>query len=233
MDANNFQLIPSADWSAARDALISRMGGITEVANDGDLEIATRADADAKKLLRALETARKEVTSKLDAVKKGIMAQQKQLSETLVNEEARINRLCVAYATEKERQRQEELRRIEAERQRQAEAAAAAAAAAASTDDPTSPDYDPFGAAATEVAPPAEPIIVQTTVQRPHSDAASFVKLYKFEIIDESAVPRQYLSVDEKRIRAFLDFQKSQGVAAEDIVIPGVRVFAEMSVRSR
>lgn len=234
MDANNFQLIPSADWSAARDALIGRMHDITKVATDGDLEIATRADADAKKLLRALETARKGVTSKLDAVKKNIMAQQKNLSDALVKEEERINRLCVAYATEKERQRQEELRRAEEERRREAEAAAAAAAAAAaSADDPNSPDYDPFGAAAAEFEPPPPPPVIQTTVQRPRSDSASFVKLYKFEVIDEAAVPRQYLMVDERRIRSYVEFQKSQGVAAEDIAIPGVRVFAEMSVRSR
>ena len=232
-DNNNYQLVLTTDWQAARDKLLLEAKAITTVASDADLERATAIDTTAKKLLNSLETYRKGITSRLDAVKKNIMAQQRELAAALETEQNRVNRLCVAYATEQERKRQEELRRIEEERRREAEAAAAAAAAAeAAASDPASPDYDPFGMAAPEpvVMQPIERVPIQ---QRPRSKSAAFVKVYKFEIQNEADVPRQFLCVDESRIRKFVEYQKSQGVEAEDIRIPGIRVYSEMSVRAR
>ena len=76
-----------------------------------------------------------------------------------------------------------------------------------------------------EDAPPVIPLV--PTVAAPAKTVATdegkvtYRKTPHFEIVDASAVPREYLSVDEKKIGAAV----RSGIATPDAPIPGVRIW--------
>lgn len=57
------------------------------------------------------------------------------------------------------------------------------------------------------------------------------VKVYKFEIVDPTALDRKFLSPDEQKVRAFVQYCKSQGIAPEAIAEPGLRIWEEVAIR--
>lgn len=105
--------IEAAQWVADRDKLLAESQGVTQVTNDAELEKAGSIEARGKKLIKKLETARKEVTSPIDELKKKIMAREKELRANIETEVTRINKMTTAYATEQARKAEEERRRIE------------------------------------------------------------------------------------------------------------------------
>lgn len=60
-----------------------------------------------------------------------------------------------------------------------------------------------------------------------HRSMSNIIKRWKFEIEDESQIPREYLVPDEVKIRAYV--QANKGMAS----IAGVRIFEDLDVRSR
>ena len=55
----------------------------------------------------------------------------------------------------------------------------------------------------------------------------SYTTMYKTEVIDASAIPREYLMVDEVALRRYAKDTKGEGV------VPGVRFYTKKSARSR
>lgn len=212
-------------WLATRSDLLADASSVVAVNGDAELEFAGKVEAGIKKALKKLETERKAVTAPLDEAKKAVMAKEKELAAPLQKELTRINAMTTAYATEVARRVEAERREQERREREAAEAALAAEEAAAA---------DPFGfngaSPAQAVAP--EPVPVATTAM-PRTSANRFVEKWDFKVFDERSVPREFLSVDERKIRAFLAAKKAEGYKADQITVAGINIFATMQVYSR
>lgn len=215
--------IQTVDWTRSRDSLLAEARLISRVADAHDFEVAGEIQARGTKLVKKLEAARKEVTGPLDDLKRQIMAKEKELRKDIDAEVSRIRELTSAYATEQARKAEEERRMIEAAERKAAEMQVAAEAAKAA---------DPFGFNA-PTQPVATPLIPTSTVQTAHSSSNRVVEKWDFSVYDANAVPRDFLSVDEAKIRAFLSAKKSEGYKHDQIAIPGVKISATMQVYSR
>lgn len=239
-------LTKQAAWIAKRDGILERASKISAVTSDADLEMSGWVQSQMSALTKEIEKARMEVTRPLDDVKKSIMAQEKEMCARLTTEFDRVKRLNVAYATKKQQEAEAEQRRIDAinranaereaaeqaKREQEAREEAARKQAAAQTlfgagavVDAVQPEPVPVS------APPAAKIVPQATAPRTASN--SFVTVFKFEVIDASAVPRELCTVDDAKIRAAIQYHKTMGRRADEIVIAGVRVYAETNVSAR
>lgn len=215
--------IQAADWMRSRDILVERAKGICEVTTEAEFEAAGAIQSEGAKLIKRLENARKEVTGPIDDLKKKVMAKEKELRADIEREVNRVKSLTCAYATEQARKAEEERRMIEVAERRVAEMQVAAEAAKAD---------DPFGFNAPS-APAATPLIPSATVKLAHSAATRVVEKWGFSVYDADAVPREFLSVDDTKISAFLAAKKAEGYKADQVAIPGVKVSASMQVYGR
>ena len=215
--------IEAEGWISSRDQLVENSKAVTQVTNESEFETAGALQAQGSKLIKKLENSRKEVTGPLDELKKKIMAKEKELRKDIETEVNRLKTLTSAYATEQARKAEEERRKIEEAERKAAEAQVAAEAAAAA---------DPFGFNA-PAAPAATPYIPPVTVQKAHSASNRVVEKWDFSVLDANAVPREFLSVDETKIRTFLAAKKAEGYKADQIAIPGIKISATMQVYSR
>jgi cell fate (sporulation/competence/biofilm development) regulator YlbF (YheA/YmcA/DUF963 family) len=178
---------------------------------DDDTDLAAKTVmGEIKAELDAHERARKFLTQPLYDHMRAINDQFKAKTDPLTREQSRLKSLCGRFFMDKQeaaRREQEALRR-----KQEAEAKRAAARA------------EKKGVAA---PPPPPPAIVQTPEKTTRTDAgsASVRKVWRFEVIDESQVPREYLVVDEKKIRAVV----KAGVRS----IPGVRIYEDVDVAVR
>lgn len=147
-------------------------------------------------------------------------AKQSEVEAPLDFAERHLKGLMVAYDDEQERIRQqaqraaeEAARKAEEDRRLQQaadiEAAGDAAGAVASLDEP--------------VAPP--PVVVEKTT--PKVAGLSYRDNWTFSIVDADKVPREYLMIDEVKIRAVVRALKA------DTNIPGIKAYAEKVLAGR
>ncbi|MCF7949883.1 MAG: hypothetical protein K9M94_14945 [Spirochaetia bacterium] len=156
----------------------------------------------AKEKKRQAEKERKEVDNKI-----------KQFTDPLNRAENAVRKMIAAYQTEQEKKRraEEEKRRKEAEKKRQEELKKRE-----ESGDTTPVEEDPI---------PEAPVAEKK--EEPKVEGVSFYEHWDFEIENEKAIPRQFLSVDESKIRKYV---KAMKIDAE---IPGVRVYMEKKPRVR
>jgi hypothetical protein len=178
-------------------------------------ELLQRVKGAAKRLLER----RKAITDPMDLAKKNAMALFAPPTAELEAAEARIKRAIAIYVDGQERER----RRLQAEAEEKArkererlEAQAARAEAAGKAEKAE----QLVERAATVTAP-----VVAAEVAKVSGVATR--KVWKFQITDPAAIPREYLIVDETRIGKIV--RAMQG----DTNIPGVKVYAETDVASR
>lgn len=142
-------------------------------------------------------------------------------------QQERERRRLAELAAQRERARLEAEARAQAEaeqRRLQAEAESRRLEEAAALE----AQGDHAGAAHLIAAPVAAPVVIPAPIFQPRSPAppppkvegVSFRDEWDFRIVDESRIPREYLIVDEKKIRAVVKAMR-QGAR-----IPGVEVFA-------
>ena len=221
--------IVAADWVTKRDEIVAAAAEIVTVADNDDFEAATAAIAKLAKHRKELDAARKSITGRLDDVKKEIMAQERTLAGSI---EAEYNRLRAAagdYATRLERERAEAER---ARREAEAEAAMKAEAEAAAQVDNADRARSLFGSdAVAAAAVPVAPVMPVVPDRAYAAGGRKQVVSYDFEVIDATLLDRKFLSVDEKKIRAFLQYAKAQGIDAEAIAEPGLKVKKSISIR--
>lgn len=226
--SDSYALQPQANWLEKRDTTATELKSIATITDSVAYEAATAIIAAAKKLRKELEAERKAVTSRLDAAKKALIQRERDLGAALDAEIERVSGLASAYAAEEMRRREEEQRRIEAERRAAAEAAIAAQEAAAETGDP-----DPFGigidTSAIDAAAAIEAVPVPETTAKPKG----VVMRLRVQVVDESRIPREFLSFDEKKALAWAKYQKSLGARVSDLRADGLRFYEEASVVSR
>lgn len=184
---------------------------------------------------KQLEELRMSMTRPLDEAKRRIMDLFRGPQLKLAAAEETIKKAIGVYQAEERRKAEEargaaeeiarmERERLEAEARAAAEAAKAAAAAG---------DEEAAAAAhvqATVLAAEAEVVqhLAPAVVEQPVKLAGVSTRTdWDFEITDEAAIPREFLMIDEKKIRAYVKAMKSEAKVA------GVRVFARDVISAR
>lgn len=110
-----------------------------------------------------------------------------------------------AWFNENERKRLEEKRRLEEIERKKAEEDMLAAAEHEGDEDILN-----------------EPIVTpEVKVEQPKVDKVSYREKWSFDIIDEKKIPREYLKVDEQKIRGVVQALK------QDCSIPGIKIHCE------
>jgi hypothetical protein len=148
------------------------------------------------------------------------MEQEKEMRAGLECEHQRLKRLNDAYATRKaiEAEAERKRLRLEEEQRRIADAERQAAA------------QDLFGEE-TVIEPTPAPVIAPEPIQdRAKLSNNRTVKRWSFQITDAQVIPREFLIVDDAKIRTYITYcEKMQ----KDPEIPGVKFEARMSVEGR
>ncbi len=169
-----------------------------------------------KGLRAKIEAARVRITQPMNQALRAVNEQAREQDAPLLTAETKIKRGMGEYTAEQDRLRREEQRKAD-ERARKEQGALQAKAATAAAKGKTERAPELQHAASTVVAP---------VIQREPPKVAGIVmrEAWKFEVTDPALVPREYLSVDEKKIRAVVQALKG------DAKIPGVRVYSEQQV---
>lgn len=225
----NDALLLREEWIAERDKLIKLAGNITTVKNDDDLKFAGNIQSAITKHVKMLDAERRKVTGPIDAIKKEIMSSEKTLKAELETELERVKKINTRYATEKlrrengriERERQEAAER-ESERMRKAEEDAKRQA-----------EESAFGENA-QFAPVEEPDLIPEPeikpVSKPKLDNNRMVTRWSMEIANPNAVPREFCTPDEKKIRSYMNYQVKMGATP---ALDGVKFTSRVSVETR
>lgn len=191
------------------------------------LSIVTQTDAEqGGRMLLEIKALRKQVDASFDPIietahtaHKTALTQKKQHTAPLDEAEGIIKRGMAAYATEQQRIQQEEQKRLEELARKEAEEKQNAAAEAA---------WDAGWqeeAVATLEAPPV--VIPKVAPPPPKIAGAVTRKVWKYRIVNEAAIPREYLMVDESKIRRVVT------AMAGATNIPGVQAFEEIGIAVR
>jgi hypothetical protein len=165
-----------------------------------------------------LERLRKSMTQPIDAAKKAIMDFFRGPSDQLDRAESQIKRSMIAFSNEQDRLRREEQARAEESARKERlrlEAQANKAEASGKVEKAAALQQR----AATVVAP-----VIERTP--PKVIGVSTREVWKFEVTDPAQVPREYLTVDESKIRRVV------GALKGDTKIAGVRVWSEKALAS-
>ena len=218
MQADNPAMNPEVKELTAQTEQLLALSATYTVATAAQYTDAGEQLKSIKAAAKKLDTLRKSMTQPLDLAKKAIMDFFRAPEEKLARAESGIKRAMIAYSDEQDRIRREEQRKADEAAQRERERLAKQAAAAAAKGNETKADALEQRAA-TVVAP-----IIQR--EAPKVSGVNTREVWLFEVVDEAAVPRQFMSVDESKIR------KVVGALKGDTVIGGVRVYSEKRIAS-
>jgi hypothetical protein len=203
------------EWAEKRDRLIllaqeHLSQGITD---ETTLNESVKTQSALTKHIKVLNESRLTLTRKIDAVSASIRNQESELIADAVNAKNALRSANSSYVQAEraraERERAEQERRIAEEQAAREEAAA---------------KYFGSAAQAQEVAPPPPP------PPKPKLSAGRIVKRHKHEITDENALPRELLSPDPQKIRAYIKYLVSLG---KPLDVPGLRITEITDVMSR
>lgn len=220
--------LKEAEWLQKRDDLVVKMTAIKAVDSDEVLEVTGKLQKQASKLIKGLSNSRLELTRPLDTMKTSIMDQERELIADISTALIHIKRLNSEYATkvaaeaEAERERLAKIERdkasqIEADKQKEKERLQGLFGSNAVID-----TYEP----------PAEELPVPTVAPsgKVRTSSTRTVTVWDFTIVDSAQVPREFCTVDEKKIRAY---KNSQVALEKDPVISGVKFTKSIDIRSR
>lgn len=207
---------PEVKALAAQTESLLAVGTNYRVTSAADYEVAGLELKRVKDAQKKLDDLRKSMTRPIDAAKKAIMDFFRGPEQKLATAESGIKRAMIGYSEEQDRIRREAQRKAdEAARKEQEKLQQQAAKAIASGKVEKAEQLEQR--AATVVAP-----IVQR--EAPRVSGIVTKEVWKFEVTDPAAVPREYLSVDEKKIGGVVRSLKG------DTNIAGVRVWSEKSI---
>jgi DNA repair exonuclease SbcCD ATPase subunit len=169
-----------------------------------------------KGLLKGIEDARTRITKPLNDALRQVNQQAKDASAPLEAAETQIKRSVLAYSAELERLRRDEQRRADEEARREREKLEAQAAKAAA-----SGKVEKAAQLEQRAATVVAPVI---NMEAPKVTGISTREVWKFEVMNAAIVPREYLIVDETKVRKVVSALKG------DTNIPGVRVYPEKNL---
>lgn len=177
-----------------------------------------------KKSRKVVDDRRKAMTGPLDETKRQIMDLFRPMTDKLDALERRFKDALLAYDREQER-KAAELRRKAAEEQRQREEEAererrfqAQRAARLAEQGKTDQAHEAAQAAAQVVTPPPAPVVMAAT---PAARGIAYRTVYRYEVEDLEQVPREYLMLDERKVRQVVDSTLGQ------VKIAGLRIFED------
>jgi hypothetical protein len=163
-----------------------RIANAIEITCDEEESMAISAISKIKSFGKETEAARKNHVEPFNKLVKRVNDMFRPISDSIEKAETEIKAKIGGYRTEKEkarlefeRKQQEEFQRKIAEEQAKAKAEKREAVI---------------------IAPPVA--TMKETVTRTENGSAFSRKVWKFRIVDEAQIPRQYLAVDETKIRA-------------------------------
>lgn len=173
-----------------------------------------------KGIRKKIEDTFKPIKQKMDAAKKEVLDQEKAADAPLAAAEAIIKPRIAQWNAEQEKIRKAEedrLREIARKEEEDRQIAAAIAAEQSGNKEEAEAIIE-----APAYVPPV--VLAKTT---PKVAGISFTKNWKFRIVDEAKIPRQYMIPNETMIGAIV--RNSKGV----IQIPGIEAYSVDSVSSR
>lgn len=166
-----------------------------------------------KEIRKKIEATFKPIKQKMDAAKKEVLDQERAADAPLVAAENIIKPRIAAWNAEQERIRREEEARLREQARKEEEERRLQEAILAEQSGETEV-ADEIMSAPVQAAP----VVVPKSV--PKVAGVNIVKRWEFRIVDPKLVPRQYLSVDEQKIRSVVNALKDQAS------IPGVEIYA-------
>lgn len=174
-----------------------------------------------KNATKQLDDLRMSMTKPLDESKKRIMDFFRKPQDILTVAEGALKRSMLAYQQEQERKRREEEARLQEKARREAERLAARAEKADANGNAEKAAILRQEAQEKEMAAP----VVESRVEK--VAGVSTKKVWKFEIINEDLIPREYMTPDEARIG------KVVRATTGTMQIPGVRIYSEDTLAAR
>lgn len=176
-----------------------------------------------KQMRKTIETETGPAVTAAHAAWKAMIALRDKYDKPLEQAEMKLKQVSAKFLQDQERarlaeqQRLEALARAEEEKKRKAEVRALKKSG-------------DTAAATSLAAAPLPPVIVAPPVAVPKVEGVQTRKTYCFEVLDAALVPREYLMVDEQKIRRYLN---AMGEAAIAKGIPGCRLWVGTSLAVR
>jgi len=210
------QLLPELDKPEVRELAtqaenLLAVGINYQVRAPAEYEVAGMELKRVKDAQKKLDDLRRGITRPLDAAKKAVMDFFRAPEERLARAESGIKRAMISFTDEQDRKRREEQARADEQARKERERIEAQARKAAESGKIEKAEQLELRAA-TVVAP-----VIQR--EPPKVAGINTREVPKFEITDETLIPREYLAPDLVKIRAVVNALKSQAN------IPGVRVY--------
>ena len=212
------QVVLAPDLVAQAGALVERAAAIVAVESPEDLQAAEASFLECDDLAKAIHDARMEITRKIDAWKKTVMAAEDTATGPLTEQSKRLRKEIAAFRAEVERQRREaERRRMEEQRRREEEARRLAE----EQERKRREEAELFGVASEpEPAPVVEaPPIEPEPIEQIDLGKAALETRYRtvLRVVDADAVP---VSVAGKCIRP-VDEKAAEALMKAGVPVPG------------
>lgn len=203
------------------EAAVTAVRRIQAVTDETTAAAASEALLSVSIAVKEIDNLRKSATAPYRHSTQTIDAEFKEMAAPLKGAEEALKKQLVDYQRERgkkieeERRRQEEEAREAAEAQRKAEEEAAKAAEAARVAGEPPPPPPPVP----EPPPPPPPPTAPPRVRHSEGGSVSMRKVRKFEVQDESLLPREYMVPSAVAIKRAVDDGETE--------IPGVRIWTE------
>jgi len=215
-EINKIQLNNEIALFDERNKLLESLPTIEAVTDDNAQEIGKLVKS-VDSYCKKVKNERLSLTRRIDALKKAFMDKEHELTDQLIAWKNNALQLTTIYTTEKERARieAEKAKAIEeAEKAMEEERKAALASAFGQVAPPPQAETPP----PVEILPPEKTKVANLRQ----------IKTARFEITDENKIPRQFLSVDERKIKQYADDAMKQGIELETLQVDGIRFFTEI-----
>lgn len=200
-----------------RESLLARTASL-KIVSAADYTLAAGWLKSIKGFLKAIEDARVKITKPINEGLRNLNGQAADASAPFLQSERRIKQAMIEFSDEQDRIRAEEQRKAndaaEKERLRLQEIADRAAAKGQES------KAEAFQERASSVVAPV------TQRAAPAVSGISVPKVWTFDITDPALIPREFLSVDESKIRRVVMAMKG------DTRIAGVRVYEQKRIAS-
>jgi hypothetical protein len=223
----NAAALQKAEWMADRDSTIADMVKVEQVESAAELEVSGALQTKAGKLIKTLGRHRLDLTRQLDAKKKEIMDQEREMISDLNRHLDRIKGLNNSYATRVAMEAEVERERIAAEERQKAEAAMAEQQAKAEE------MRAKFGE---DIEIMDEPVVIEQApaqaipTGKVSTSSNRTVTKWDFVVVDSARVPRHLCIPDPKKIRAFMNAEVSQ---ERNPAADGIRFSKSVKVQSK
>jgi hypothetical protein len=190
---------------------------ITAITNNNDYVKAGNILLTIKDIRKKIEATFKPIKQKFDAAKKEVLDQEKAADRPLIEAENWIKPLISGYLIEQEKIRQAEERRLQEQARKEEEERRLLEAIEAEKN-----GQQDEAQAIIDAPVQAPPVVVPKAV--PKVEGISMRENWRFRIVDEKKIPREFLRVDEVKIGAYVRAMKSAGN------IPGVEIYNEATI---